>query len=48
VWTALDQSFELCVSYAVEPVNIASGEQPYAGAPVLERDADVAQILEVR
>jgi hypothetical protein len=48
VWTALDQSFELCVSYAVEPVNIASGEQPYAGAPVMQRDADVAQILEVR
>jgi hypothetical protein len=48
VWTALDQSFELCVSYAVEPVNIASGEAPHAGAPVLERHADVTQILEVR
>jgi hypothetical protein len=48
VWTALDSSFELCVSYAVEPVNLASGEQPYAGAPVVARHADVAQIVEVR
>jgi hypothetical protein len=47
VWAALDTSYELCVGYAVEPVNIASGEEPIQGAPVLERHADVTQVLEV-
>jgi Pvc16 N-terminal domain len=47
VWTALDSSFELCVSYVVEPVHVGSGEEPYAVAPVVERSADVTQIVEV-
>jgi hypothetical protein len=45
VWTALEASYELCVSYLVHVVDIESGDEPDQGAPVIYRESGYEQIL---
>jgi hypothetical protein len=48
VWNALDEPYQLSVSYRVQVVNISSGHQPYLMAPVHTRQTRYDEILTVR
>jgi hypothetical protein len=45
VWSALDEPYQLSVSYIVQVVNIESGLEPVNGAPVLQKLSDYQQIV---
>jgi hypothetical protein len=45
VWTALDEPYQLSVSYHVQLVRISSGLQPVEAPPVEVREATVAEIV---
>jgi hypothetical protein len=45
IWTALEQPYQLCMSYLVRVINLRSGRQPDAVTPVLERLTDYEQIV---
>jgi hypothetical protein len=48
VWNALQQPYQLSVSYLVQVVTIASDREPVRRSPVAVRDVDVKQILRVQ
>lgn len=47
VWDALSEPYQLSVSYVVQVISIDSAEQPVQTTPVLEKDAQYAQIISV-
>jgi hypothetical protein len=47
IWTALDEPYQLSTAYVVQAVDIRPSEEPFATAPVLEKQAGYAQVVEV-
>jgi Pvc16 N-terminal domain len=47
VWNALQESYQLSVSYLVQFVNLGSDHDPSYGPPVLVREAQFAQVVTV-
>jgi hypothetical protein len=48
IWNALDESYQLSVSYRVQVVSIESGHEPVQAQPVLSRRSAYDEIVEVR
>jgi hypothetical protein len=46
-WTALQDSFQLCVSYEVQLVTIDSDHEPMQTPPVMVKDATYSRVLSV-
>ena len=47
VWTALEEPYQLSVSYQVQVVNIDTAHEPLRSSPVLVEDTEYDQIVEV-
>jgi len=45
VWTALEEPYQLSVSYHVQLVRISSGREPVQSSPVLTRELDSDQVV---
>jgi hypothetical protein len=47
IWNALDEPYQLSVSYLIQVVNIESDREPVETAPVVEKLSDYQQIVSV-